>query len=119
MPEPGYAVGFECSGRNAAFGLLQKQLMPGGRLCVLSDGNVEPLGLLPEFHEKELRVFGSSDAPDYQRYATWFCNQPGIQELESLFEMEVTPNGLPQLFDSIAHGDVSPIKALVRYAGVT
>jgi len=30
-------AGFECSARNDAFALLQRQLAPHGRLCVLSD----------------------------------------------------------------------------------
>ncbi|HKB47270.1 MAG TPA: zinc-binding alcohol dehydrogenase, partial [Ktedonobacterales bacterium] len=54
-----YPAGFECSARNEAFALLQRRLAPHGRLCVLSDGNVEPLTLTAAFHEKELRVVGS------------------------------------------------------------
>lgn len=31
-----FAVGFECSGRNAAFGVLQASMEKGGRVCILS-----------------------------------------------------------------------------------
>ena len=39
-----YAVAFECSSRNEAFALLQKQVEPQGRICITAHGNIEPLG---------------------------------------------------------------------------
>jgi len=112
-----YAVGFECSSRNEAFQLLQQQLAAGGRLCVLADGNVEPLVLAPAFHEKELHVVGSSDGKDYQGYAQWFFEQlrAGWARLDQLFEQETPSPELAQVFEQLAQEHNKPIKVLVRY----
>ena len=56
-----YPIAFECSSNNRAFELLQRKMQPEGRICILSDGNIEPLTLTPTFHEKELMIVGSSD----------------------------------------------------------
>src|SRR5262249_51536801 len=45
-----YRYGFECSSRDAAFGVLQTALAREGRICILADGNLEPLTLAPQFH---------------------------------------------------------------------
>lgn len=74
LPEAA-TIGFECSSRNSAFGLLQGRLAQGGRICVLADGNLEPLTLAPQFHERELSVVGSSDGLDYRTYALWYWEQ--------------------------------------------
>jgi len=115
-----YSVGVECSGRGAAFGILQKRMRPGGRICVLSDGDVETLSLEPDFHEKELSVVGSSDGWDYAGHARWYFDLLRRDEslrrnLESLFELRVSAKELPHVFEKTAAGDVSPIKVLVEY----
>ena len=71
-----YALGLECSSRDAAFELLQARMAHDGRLCVLSDGNLEPLTLTPHFHARELSVVGSSDGWDYHAHAAWFGRTP-------------------------------------------
>ncbi len=60
-----YAAGLECSSRESAFAALQRHLKPNARLCVLADGNLEPLTLTPEFHSRELSVVASSGGEDY------------------------------------------------------
>ncbi len=67
-----YDAGVECSSRQTAFAALQRHLNPHGRICVLSDGNLEPLVLLPEFHARELRILASSDGDDYPAHAAAF-----------------------------------------------
>ena len=110
-----YEVGTECSSRNAAFTLLQDKLKPAGRICVLADGNLEPLELSPQFHQKELRVVGSSDGENYPEHARWFLNLPDLSKLSALFELIVDAEALPQTFEALAEGEVQPIKVLVRY----
>src|SRR6185312_13370108 len=70
-----YANGFECSSRDTAFAVLQQKLRNDGAICVLADGNLEPLTLTPAFHRKELRIVGSSDGWDYHAHARWFFEQ--------------------------------------------
>ncbi|MFL5627953.1 MAG: alcohol dehydrogenase catalytic domain-containing protein [Ktedonobacteraceae bacterium] len=112
-----YAVGIECSSRNRAFELLQGKVRRDGRICILADGNVEPLVLTPAFHEKELSVVGSSDGRDYQGHAQWFFEivRQRPHALERLFEYQTTANNLIQTFESLAQGAIQPIKVLVRY----
>jgi alcohol dehydrogenase len=112
-----YACGFECSSRDAAFGLLQRMLRPHGSICVLADGNLEPLTLLPEFHQKELHIIGSSDGWDYQAHARWFFDQPRdqLELLRQLFEWRIEADELPETFAQLAHGSTRPIKVFVRY----
>ncbi len=113
----GYAVAFECSGRDDGFSLLQGKLRAGGRLCVLSDGNLEPLILRPEFHEKELAVVGSSDGWDYREHARWFFDVVRGWEtgLEEIFDLRVDAEDLPRTFENLANGTVRPVKVLVDY----
>ena len=113
----GYAAAFECSGGNEAFLELQRGLEHGGRLCVLSDGNLEPLVLAPEFHEKELSVVASSDGWDYREHARWFFDvvRGGDPELEGIFDLRISAGALPRTFEMLANGNVRPIKVLVRY----
>lgn len=61
---------FQCA--NEAFALLQAAVAPGSVICILADGNREPLLLQPAFHEKELIVVGLSDGLDYPGYADGF-----------------------------------------------
>ena len=113
----GYAVALECSGRDGAFSLLQRSLRTGGRLCVLSDGNIEPLVLRPEFHEKELAVVGSSDGWDYREHARWFFDvvRGSGTSLEEIFDLRVEAEDLPRTFEGLSNGMVRPVKVLVDY----
>jgi alcohol dehydrogenase len=97
---------------------LQEKMSPAGRICTLSDDNVEPLALTPAFHEKEFSVVGSSDGWDYQEHARWFFDAVGRDEgprLGRIFELEAGFDELPHLFGRMAAGEVSPVKVLVRY----
>lgn len=112
-----YDAGFECSARDAAFVLLQRRLAPHGGLCVLSDGNIEPLTLTPAFHEKELAVVGSSDGWDYQQHAAWYFDylRTTSTPLADVFQMEIGAEALPTVFERLASGDIAPEKVLTRY----
>ncbi|HLZ21818.1 MAG TPA: alcohol dehydrogenase catalytic domain-containing protein [Ktedonobacterales bacterium] len=113
-----YTAGFECSSRAAAFTLLQERMRPGGHICVLADGNIEPLTLAPAFHANELSIIGSSDGWDYQQHAVWYVEQVrrgATSGLERLFELAVAPEELPALFERMARGEIVPMKVLVRY----
>jgi alcohol dehydrogenase len=112
-----YPYGFECSSRDAAFGLLQQKLRPDGTICVLADGNLEPLTLLPQFHQKELHIVGSSDGWDYQAHARWFFTQPAgrLSILRDLFDWRIEANALPDAFTRLAHNPDRPLKVFVRY----
>lgn len=114
-----YSRALECSGSDRAFGLLQAKLRPGGTVCVLSDGNHEPLVLRPQFHENELRVVGSSDGEDYRAHAAWFLPraQTAAATLCSLFESTVEANDLADVLLSVANSKRPPLKILVRYSG--
>ena len=113
-----YTVGLECSSRNAAFSLLQDKLAYHSRICILADGNLEPLELTPQFHQKELRVVGSSDGENYQEHAAWFFGLPDLAKLMALFDLEVDAEDLPGTFEQIASGELRPVKVLVRYSEI-
>jgi alcohol dehydrogenase len=116
----GYAAGVECSSRDAAFALLQRQVRPGGQICVLADGNLEPLLLQPEFHSRELMIVGSSDGIDYPGYAAWLWARllrADAPPLGELFEAEVAAMQLAEAFLALADQTSPPLKVLVRYAG--
>lgn len=112
-----YPVAFECSSRSTAFELVQAKMRREGRICILSDGNVEPLVLAPAFHEKELMIVGSSDGWDYQEHAKWFFNL--VREhpfnLEHLFDYHTTADKLIDTFELLATNASMPTKVLVRY----
>lgn len=112
-----YAVAFECSSRNEAFTLLQKQVKPRGRICITADGNIEPLVLSSDFHEKELQIIGSSDGWDYRQHATWYFHnvQQHSTHLEQLFELRIARDELVSTFELLAQGAIHPIKVLVSY----
>jgi len=112
-----YSVGIECSSRNAAFELLQRRMQYTGRICILADGNIEPLVLAPAFHEKELSVVGSSDGWDYQEHARWYFSimSEHAHNLEQLFDYHTTANDLVSTFERLASGTIAPVKVLVRY----
>jgi hypothetical protein len=105
--------------RNQAFGLLQDRLTKGGRLCILADGNREPLVLTPAFHAQELEMVGSSDGENYAQYALWFFEQirRRCPPLEQLYERETTAEMLPYVFEQIAQSENAPVKVLVHYDG--
>lgn len=112
-----YAVAFECSSRNEAFALLQNHVHRDGRICVIADGNLEPLVLTPAFHEKELQLVGSSDGWDYHKHAAWYFRQV-LQHppcLEQLFDAQVTSDELIATFEQLATGAIRPVKVLVHY----
>ncbi len=112
-----YTIGFECSSRQAGFAFLQERMQPGGRICILSDGNVEPLILTPAFHEKELLVVGSSDGWDYQVHAAWYFHlvRSDARGLEQVFDYSTTANDLIETFARLASGAIGPVKVLVSY----
>ncbi len=112
-----YAVGIECSSNNDAFALLQSRMQHYGRICILSDGNLEPLVLSPDFHSKELSIVGSSDGWDYQEHAKLFFPivRAKVCKLEQIFEYETLAANLADTFSALAVGTISPIKVLVHY----
>jgi len=112
-----YRIGFECSSRNAAFQLLQQQVAHNGRVCILADGNIEPLVLAPAFHTNELQIVGSSDGEDYEGYAHWFWEQVRSKHtpLDQLFEWERSAQELPHVFEQVAQAHDRPLKVLMRY----
>ena len=112
-----YPIAFECSSNNRAFELLQRKMQSEGRICILSDGNIELLTLTPTFHEKELMIVGSSDGWDYQEHAKWFFTlvRESSYNLEDLFDYEMTADKLIETFELLANGAIVPIKVLVHY----
>lgn len=118
VPEADYAVGIECSSRDAAFAALQAHLRPQGRICILADGNLEPLVLTPRFHAKELTITGSSDGDDYHGHAAWFFEaaRSDADVLERLFQLSVNADELPRVFADMAAGAVAPVKVLVEWS---
>ena len=112
-----YPVGIECSSRNAAFEFLQAQAGQAGRICILADGNIEPLVLTPAFHKKELQIVGSSDGLDYQEHARWFfrLERRQLNKLEQIFDYKTTANELISIFEGLADGTIKTTKVFVRY----
>lgn len=113
-----YDVGFECSSRDAAFGLLQELMQPAGQICILADGNLEPLTLTPSFHAKELTIIGSSDGLDYRSYAAWYWGivRSGRYPLAQVFEQTVEAARLPEVFEWLVTTDERPLKVFVQYS---
>jgi alcohol dehydrogenase len=112
-----YTTGFECSSRNVAFELLQRKMVSGGRICILSDGNIEPLVLVTDFHEKELTIAGSSDGVDYQGHAEWYFKtvHAYAHTLEQMFDYHTPADDLINTFEKLASGIIAPVKVLVQY----
>lgn len=116
---PPYDAGVECSTTAAGFLALQAAIKPHGRVCVLADGNIEPLPLAPAFHERQLTVIGSSDCPNYHAHSRWYftamrASNPG---LEQLFDLRIPASALPATFEALAYGRQRAIKVLVAYGG--
>jgi alcohol dehydrogenase len=110
-----YVGGFECSGSGAAFLRLQNQMAPQGQICVLSDARLTPLTLSPAFHDKELRVCGSSNGLDYRTYARWFFAHAKRYPLEEIFDSQIRFAELPDTLAAMAEGLIRPRKVLVFY----
>jgi alcohol dehydrogenase len=112
-----YASGIECSGRDAAFAILQAKIAERGRMCILSDGNIEPLTLSPWFHARQLCVVGSSDCQDYRHHADWYYSKArdASVPLSAVFEHEVPSSALPEVFEQLARGSLDAVKVFVRY----
>ena len=112
-----YEMGFECSSRQSAFALLQQKLKHQGKICILADGNIEALTLLPDFHQKELNIVGSSDGWDYHRHAEWFFDyvQREKPPLDLLFDVGIAHTQLLETFALLADGSLSAIKVFVDY----
>jgi alcohol dehydrogenase len=96
---------------------LQRKMVLGGRICVLADGNFEPLTLLPEFHTKELCIVGSSDGWDYAAHAAWFWEYLRQQSppLDELFDVRIPASALPETFAALDTGTLSAVKVLIDY----
>ncbi|PFG07133.1 alcohol dehydrogenase [Bacillus sp. es.034] len=116
-PSDFYDYALECSGFNDAFKLLQKSLKYEGEMCILSDGNKESFILQPDFFRKELKVAGSSDGWDYEEHSRWYFEQIKDKDsgLRELFEKTIRFEELPQCFEELGTGKISPIKVLVNY----
>ncbi|MCR8849640.1 alcohol dehydrogenase [Rossellomorea sp. SC111] len=116
-PSDFYDYALECSGFNDAFKILQKSLKYEGEMCILSDGNKEPFILQPDFFRKELKVIGSSDGWDYEQHSKWYFNQIKGKDscLRDLFEKTIIFKELPECFEEMGKGKISPIKVLVNY----
>jgi alcohol dehydrogenase len=116
-PEIAYTLAVECSDRDAAFHTLQRAMQQHGRICVLADGNIEPLTLLPEFHTKELWIVGSSDGWDYAAHTAWFWEYLRQHKLplDALFDVRIDADALPATFAALDEGTMSAIKVLITY----
>lgn len=112
-----YPVAFECSSRNKAFGLLQGQMQHNGRICMIADGNFEPLTLTPTFHGRELKVVGTNNGWNYHEHALWYFQavRQTSTRLEQLFEREIAHGELIAMFERLASSSSRPVKILVRY----
>ena len=95
-----FDVGFECSASPDGFRALLGSMRPGGRVCVLSDGNWGELTLPPSFRSRELSVVASSDGEDYQSYAAWLWQQSGTP-LERLYTQTIRPADLIGAFATL------------------
>ncbi|PER45888.1 alcohol dehydrogenase [Bacillus thuringiensis] len=111
-----YNYGFECSATNSGFHALQKALKINGKICILSDGNIEELTLTANFYQKELQIIGSSDGYDYQKHADWFFKEIGQTPfIEEIFQHEIHYTSLIECFDELSLGIIKPLKVYVSY----
>jgi alcohol dehydrogenase len=111
-----YPVAIECSSVDRAFSLLQDKSAAHGRICILSDGNIEPLTLSPHFHSKELTIIGSSDGWNYHEHAIWYWRYAEDDTLaKTVFDMTVSADELPDVFAGLATGTLRATKVLVNY----
>jgi alcohol dehydrogenase len=112
-----YTSAFECSSRPTAFTIMQNNMRREGRICILADGNREPLVLAPAFHEKELSIVASSDGWDYHTHAAWYFHelQQRPSHLERLFDLHIARSDLVTTFEQLATGAIHPVKVLIHY----
>lgn len=89
-------------------------LRPGGRACVLSDGNWGSLTLPAAFHSRELSVVASSDGEDDHTYAHWLWKNTD-PVLERLFQRTVSPEELPGTYLELSHTP-RPVSVLVDWS---
>lgn len=108
-----YHAGLECSASPAGFAELLSHLRPGGRACVLSDGNWGALTLPAAFHRRELTVLASSDGDDYHAYAQWLWDNTD-PVLESLHAQTITAAELPGIYPELMTLP-RPVSVLVRW----
>lgn len=112
-----FDVGIDCSNQDAGFAFLQSKMRPGGRMCLLTDGEFEPLTLSSHFREKQLSLIASHDPRDYHKHAIWFWRlvEDDHSLAEALFDVTVPHMELPVTIGKIAKGIINPIKVLVNY----
>jgi len=110
-------AGVECSSSPAAFTRLQESMRRRGRICVLADGMTDPFVLSPAFHRNELTVVAATDGDDYANHARWLFARQSRQlaALIGVFDQEVRSEYLPGFFTRVVTGELTPLKALVRY----
>lgn len=113
LPHDAYDVGLECSAAPDGFAELLAHLRPGGRCCVLSDGNWGTLTLPPAFHARELSVVASGDGEDYAAYAAWLW-QNTDPVLERLWSETIRPDALPITFARLRHFP-RPVSVVVEW----
>lgn len=115
LPHDAHDVGLECSAAPDGFAELLAHLRPGGRCCVLSDGNWGALTLPSAFHARELSVVASGDGEDYAAYAVWLW-QHADPVLERLFSETITPDALPATFARLRQWP-RPVSVTVDWTG--
>lgn len=113
LPTDDYDMGLECSAAPAGFSELMSHVKPGGRICVLSDGNWGELSLPIDFHRRELTLIASHAGEDYKKYAEWLW-QNADPVLERLFEQVISPQYLPDIFPKIREFP-RPVAVLVNW----
>lgn len=116
IPDETYRFALECSGHPDAFFSMQKAMVQGGKIGILSDGNWGRLRLASEFHTRELTVVGSSDGMRYQDHARIFFGMPPKQQktLAQIFDCRIKAAGLIALFENMAEGH-RPLKVMVDW----
>jgi alcohol dehydrogenase len=115
LTDDAFDLGFECSAAPAGFTELLNSLRPGGRACVLSDGNWGALNLPPAFHTNELSVVASSDGEDYQGYADWLWAHADPL-LGELFKVRVPAEDLPDAFERLQQWP-RPVSLVAEWEG--
>lgn len=112
-----FAQGLECSGNARAFSQLQRMMDHGSEIVILADALDEPYVLERVFHERELRVVGSSDGEAYPVHAEWYFSQPppDLEQLAKIFDLRIHVDELANCLVQLAHGQIAPIKILVDY----
>ena len=110
-----YDLGAECSSTQKAFELLQSHIVHNGRVVILADGNTEPLVLTPDFHRKELTLYGSSDGWNYAKHARWFFDvvRRSPKPIETLFDVTISPHEISHTFEALSSQTLIAIKVFI------